>query len=117
MRVLLVDDERDVRVLLRLCLDDRCDDIEHIEEAKNGLEAVQKAETFRPDVVIMDLKMPVMDGVEATRQIKQVAPESDVVVYSVTSDYTAEVREAGASDHFLKGDIEGLFDYICSSDS
>lgn len=117
MRVLLVDDERDVRVLLRLCLDDRCEGIEHIEEAKNGLEAVEKVQSFRPDVVIMDMKMPVMDGVEATREIKRVAPESDVVVYSVTSDYAEELAKAGASDHFLKGDIEGLFGYICPSDS
>ena len=113
MRVLLVDDERDVRALLRLCLSDRCDDIEVIEEAGNGLEAVEKVGVFRPDVVIMDLKMPVMDGIEATRRIKRLTPDADVVVYSVTSEHLDDIQEAGASDQFLKGDIEGLFGYLC----
>jgi CheY-like chemotaxis protein len=113
VRVLLVDDERDVRVLLRLCISDRCEQVEHIEEAGNGLEAVQKAGAFQPDVVIMDLKMPVMDGIEATRQIKQQAPQTDVVVYSAAPEHLSDIRAAGASDQFLKGDIEGLFDYLC----
>jgi CheY-like chemotaxis protein len=113
LRVLLVDDERDVRALLRLCISDRCDEVEVIEEAGNGLEAVQKATALRPDVIIMDLKMPVMDGLEATRQIKQLTPDTDVVVYSVTSEHLEELQEAGASDQFLKGDIEGLFGYLC----
>lgn len=113
MRILLVDDERDVRALLRLCISDRCEKVEIIEEAGNGLEAVQKTTAFRPDVVIMDLKMPVMDGIEATRQIKQLRPDADVVVYSVTSEHLDDIQEAGASDQFLKGDIEGLVNYLC----
>ena len=115
MRVLVVDDERDVRVLLRLCLTDRCDQVELIEEAGNGLEAVEKAGEFQPDVVIMDLKMPVMDGIEATRQIKQESPATEIVVYSAAPEHINDIRAAGASDQFLKGDIEGLFDYLCPS--
>ena len=117
MRVLLVDDERDVRALLRLCINDRCEEVEIIEEAGNGLEAVQKVTALRPDVVIMDLRMPVMDGIEATRRIKQLAPEADVVVYSVTSEHLDDIQKAGASDQFLKGDIEGLFSYLCPQNS
>lgn len=117
MRVLLVDDERDVRALLRLCITDRCDAVEVIEEAGNGLEAVEKASKFQPDVVIMDLKMPVMDGIEATRQIKEANPGADVVVYSVSSEHSDDIERAGASDHFLKGDIEGLFGYLCPETS
>ena len=113
MRVLVVDDERDVRILLRLCITDRCDHVELIEEAGNGLEAVQKAGELRPDVVIMDLKMPVMDGIEATRQIKRESPETDVIVYSAAPEHITDIRAAGASDQFLKGDIEGLFEYLC----
>jgi CheY-like chemotaxis protein len=116
LRVLLVDDERDVRALLRLCISDRCEEVEVIEEAGNGLEAVQKATALRPDVIIMDLKMPVMDGIEATRQIKRLTPDADVVVYSVTSEHLTDIQEAGASDQFLKGDIEGLFGYLCPED-
>jgi YesN/AraC family two-component response regulator len=117
MRVLLVDDEQDVRFLLRLCIDDRCDDVELIEEAKNGLEAVEKARDSAPDVVIMDLRMPVMDGIEATRQIKEAAPETDIVVYSATTECIDAIKSAGASDQFLKGDIEGLFGYLCPDES
>ena len=113
MRVLLVDDERDVRALLRLCITDRCEQVEEIEEAGNGLEAVQKANKLRPDIIIMDLKMPVMDGIEATRQIKQHNPDADVVIYSVTTEHLDAIQQAGASDQFLKGDIEGLFGYLC----
>jgi CheY-like chemotaxis protein len=113
LRVLLVDDERDVRALLRLCISDRCDEVEIIEEAGNGQEAVDKVSALRPDVVIMDLKMPVMDGIEATRKIKQLTPDADVVVYSVTAEHRDDIERAGASDQFLKGDIEGLFSYLC----
>ena len=110
---MLVDDERDVRVLLRLCIEDRCDEVQSIDEAANGLEAVDKAILVRPDVVIMDLKMPVMDGVEATRRIKEALAETDIVVYSAVPESVEVIREAGASDLFLKGDIEGLFEYLC----
>ena len=113
MHVLLVDDEPDVRVLLRLYIDDRCEDVV-IDEASNGVEAVEMTTESRPDVVVMDLRMPVMDGLEATRQIKEVAPETDVVVYTATLGSPHEVREAGASEQFQKGDIEGLCSYLCS---
>jgi YesN/AraC family two-component response regulator len=117
LRVLLVDDERDVRALLRLCISDRCEEVEVIEEAGNGLEAVQKATALRPDVVIMDLRMPIMDGIEATREIKRLTPSADVVVYSVTSEHLDDIQKAGATDQFLKGDIEGLFGYLCPEEA
>ena len=113
MRVLLVDDERDVRFLLRISIDDRCGDVDEIEEAANGFEAVEKVTSLRPDVVVMDLRMPVMDGVEATKRIKEVSPDTDVVVYSASSEQMADAQAAGASDGFMKGDIEGLCQYIC----
>ncbi|MEA2461131.1 MAG: hypothetical protein QOH90_1308 [Actinomycetota bacterium] len=113
MRVLLVDDEQDVRFLLRLCIDDRCEDVDQIDEAKNGLEAIEMVRDSAPDVVIMDLRMPVMDGIEATRQIKEMAPDADVVVYSATMEHLDDIKKAGATNQFLKGDIEGLFGYLC----
>lgn len=113
MRVLLVDDEQDHRFLLRYWIDDACDDVV-IEEASNGLEAVDMVKETAPDFVVMDLRMPVMGGLEATRKIKEVAPDADVVVYSATtlSDLTV-IKEAGATDQFMKGDIEGLCRYLC----
>jgi YesN/AraC family two-component response regulator len=113
VRVLLVDDERDVRFLLRISIDDRCEDVDEIQEASNGKEALEKVSSLQPDVVVMDLRMPVMDGVEATKRIKELAPETDVVVYSASSEQMADAQAAGASDSFMKGDIDGLCRYLC----
>jgi NarL family two-component system response regulator LiaR len=113
LRVLIVDDEKDVRYLVRICLDERCDEEIDISEAANGREAVDMAERIQPDVVVMDLRMPIMDGLEATQEIKKRVPDADIVVYSATTDHSSDVFEAGASGRFQKGDLEGLLGYIC----
>ena len=79
-------------------------DIAVVGDAKNGEEAVKAAIELKPDVVVMDLSMPVMDGVEATRQIREALPETHVLIltsYSSSVD-VARAMEAGASGAFVK---------------
>jgi CheY-like chemotaxis protein len=116
VRVLIVDDEPDIRVLLRYWINERCD--ADIQEASDGREAVEMVHETAPDVVVMDLRMPVMGGLEATSQIKAIAPEADVVIYSATTvGDLSVIKEAGASGQFRKGDMKALCDYLCTVSS
>jgi DNA-binding NarL/FixJ family response regulator len=80
------------------------DDIELVATAANGVEAIARVEEFRPDVVLMDLSMPEMDGVEATRRIAERFPDSHVLVLTSFSDQTRilDALEAGADGYLLK---------------
>ncbi len=77
--------------------------IEVVGEAANGQEAVQLAERIRPDVILMDARMPVMDGLEATRQIKARWPEVKVIVLTMHLVHRDMARTAGADAFLLKG--------------
>ncbi len=103
IRVLLVDDHTVVRRGLRLAFDLE-PDLQVVGEAANGQEAVQRAGELRPDVVVMDLLMPVMNGVDATRVIRREYPEVEVVALtSVLEDrLVIDVVEAGAAGYMLK---------------
>ena len=97
LRVLIVDDMPQVRQELREVLQ-LTGELEVVGEAANGLEAISQAEALRPDAVVMDLEMPVMDGFEATRQIKERGLVGNVVVLSVHADSgnLERARQAGA---------------------
>ena len=101
--VLIVDDHPIVRQGMEMLLDTH-DQIEVIGIAENGQLAVQQVETLPPDVVLIDLNMPVMDGIEATRQIRQVSPHTQVVV--LTSHHEDAMVfpavKAGALSYLLK---------------
>lgn len=102
IKVLLVDDHQVVREGLRriVQLDDG---IEVVGEAKSGEEAVIKATSLVPDVIVMDLKMPGMDGIAATREIKQRLPDVNVLVLTLyAEDFIKQAIEAGASGYLLK---------------
>ncbi len=103
IRVLLVDDHTVVRRGLRLAFDLE-PDLQVVGEAANGQEAIQRVEELRPDVVVMDLLMPVMNGVDATRAIRRQYPEVEVVALtSVLEDrLVIDVVEAGAAGYMLK---------------
>lgn len=103
IRVLLVDDHTVVRRGLRLAFDLE-PDLEVVGEAANGQEAVARVAELRPDVVVMDLLMPVMNGVDATRVIRREHPDVEVVALtSVLEDrLVIDVVEAGASGYLLK---------------
>lgn len=102
IRVLIVDNLVQVRQDLRTILE-LTDDLEVVGEAANGLEAVQLAEKLNPDVVLMDLEMPVMDGFEATRQIKDRHLVTGVVALSMHSHTSAREQAAKAGvDAFVE---------------
>nr|WP_106781005.1 response regulator transcription factor [Lysinibacillus timonensis] len=106
IRVLIADDHHVVRRGLIVFLKTQ-KDIEVVGEAKNGLEAVELVETLQPDIVLMDLVMPEMDGIQATRKIKSKWP--NVIVLMLTSfsdkDHVLPAIDAGAAGYQLK-DIE-----------
>jgi len=104
IRVLIADDHAIVREGVHLILD-RQPDIEVIGEATDGLAAVALARSLRPDVVCMDLSMPGLDGMAATRRIRQECPEVAVVALTVhgSDEYFFEMLKAGAAGYVLKG--------------
>jgi DNA-binding NarL/FixJ family response regulator len=103
-RVLLVDDERLVRAGFRMILRSE-PDIEVVGEASDGLDAVEEASKLRPDVVLMDIRMPRLDGLEATRRILAgVGPRPHVIVLTTfdLDEYVYEALRGGASGFLLK---------------
>ena len=102
--VLIADDHTIVRSGVRLLLEAETD-IRVVGEALNGLEALELAESLQPDVVLMDITMPEMDGLEATREIKTRFPQINVLVLTMhrSDEYFFEMLKAGASGYILKG--------------
>jgi two-component system response regulator NreC len=103
IRVLLADDHTIVREGVRLCLE-AMGDIEVVAEAEDGQMAVLLANQLRPDVAVVDLTMPRLNGVEAIRQIKRDLPDTEVVVLSVhdSEPYVVQALRAGAAGYVLK---------------
>lgn len=101
--VLLVDDQAMIRAGLRMVLESE-PDIAVVAEASNGAEAVQVGKRERPDVVLMDVRMPEMDGIEATRRLLEAAPDTRVIVVTTfdIDDYVYGALRAGASGFLLK---------------
>ena len=101
--VLLVDDHQVVRQGVRFYLESQPEFIV-VGEAESGAVAVKLAEDLIPDVVLMDLVMPVMDGVEATRQVKNISPRTQIVVLTSYHDdeYIFPALQAGAISYILK---------------
>ena len=103
IRVLIADDHMIVRQGIHALLQAE-PDIEVVGEAEDGREAVRLARELKANVVVMDLTMPVMDGMEATRQIKQSAPEINVLALTMhdSDEYFFRVLQSGASGYVLK---------------
>jgi len=109
IRVLIVDDVPWVRqglvTMLKLAARNVMPKLEVIGEAQNGSEAIEKARTLGPDVILMDLEMPILDGYEATRCIKSVLPSILIIVLTIHSDSTTRRNavQAGADAFIEKG--------------
>lgn len=109
-RVILADDHVLIRRSLRLLLDSR-PDVEVIAECSDGREVVTMVQELRPDIVLMDVSMPELNGIEATRQIKQLCPTTRVIILTaaVATDQVREALRAGALGYILKrSDIDEL---------
>src|SRR3954467_2923099 len=104
-RILLVDDHELVRRGIRTLLDNQ-PDFEVCAEAADGRLAVQLAETLHPDVVVMDLAMPGLNGIEATRQIRRGGQNPKILALSLheSEHFAAEVLQAGAQGYVFKSD-------------
>lgn len=105
IRVLIVDDYPIVRAGLRMSLG--CDaDIEIVAEASNGAEAIELAQALRPDIILMDLLLPDIDGLSATTMLHQAVPESKLIILTSMLDGSsiASAIRAGATGYLLKDD-------------
>ena len=103
MRIVVADDHGIVRSGLKLLLD-RQKDLEVVAEAEDGVEALEKVLAEKPDVVILDVAMPRMTGLQATHEIKKHAPDTQVLILSMHDDerYLFEALRAGAAGYVLK---------------
>jgi DNA-binding NarL/FixJ family response regulator len=107
IRLLLVDDQRLMRDGLRILLELESD-FEVVGEAEDGAKVLETYQQLRPDVVLMDIRMPVVDGVEATRRLRDFDPDARVIILTTFDDnaYIFEGLRAGALGYLLK-DVSG----------
>jgi DNA-binding NarL/FixJ family response regulator len=109
-KILIADDHQLICIALRKIFEE-CDDFEVIGDAADGEEAVKLAEKLKPDIVIMDISMPKMNGLEATRKIKAANPDILILVLTVHSDdeHIFGIIEAGADGYLTKSGLgEGI---------
>jgi len=107
IKIILADDHRIFRKGLKSLLSER-ENIEVLAEADNGNEALEAARKYKPGIVLMDIAMPKMDGIEATRQIRERLPDTEVVILSMHAKkaYIDQVLKAGAKGYVLKDSDE-----------
>jgi len=103
IQILLVDDQRIIRQGLRTMLEAN-DDMQVVGEAENGERAIAQIPALKPDIVLMDIRMPVMDGVAATQAIGQQFPETKILVLTTFDDqeYVSQAMRFGAKGYLLK---------------
>lgn len=110
MRVLIVDDDADIRQMVSFLL--RAPGIEVVGESSNGEEAVAAVEELHPDLVVMDLMMPILDGVEATRRIREAHPDIKVIGFTAVDDGADRFMAAGAMAVIQKSQFSSLLDVL-----
>ncbi len=116
IRILIVEDQRIVREGIVALLEDE-EDVEIVGEAANGEQAVEVWQRLHPDVVLMDLQMPVLDGSEATRRIRELDPSARILVLTTyaTDEFIWKALRAGAQGYLLKdASADELLDAIAT---
>jgi PAS domain S-box-containing protein len=114
LRILLVDDHAAVRGAMRRALSD-LPQFSVVAEGSNGFEAIEHARALRPDVIVMDVLMPVMDGIDATARIHREFPEIEILGFSMIAktETVHAIEKAGAAAFFVKGaDTQRLIDHL-----
>lgn len=101
IRILLVDDHQAVRQGLRKMLEGE-GDIEVVAEAASGEEALALAALHSPNIALIDIKMPGMDGIEATRRFIEVIPSCSIIILTLYRDYLVQAMQAGAVGYIVK---------------
>lgn len=101
--VMIVDDDKDLRYMLKYLIE-TTSDFEVVGDASNGEEAIAQVGALSPDVVVMDVQMPVLDGVTATKRIKELHPNVHVVGLTAFGQYPELMLGAGASRCLLKNE-------------
>jgi two-component system response regulator MprA len=112
-RVLVVDDNEVIRMIIRSTLEMHTPYV--VQEAVDGVDALEKADTFNPDLVVMDFAMPRMSGLDASRTLKQTHPPTQVVLFTLHKDSVSDsdVNRAGVSAVVAKSDgLETLLDEV-----
>lgn len=109
LRILIVDDEKTVRTALGKLLATR-EEWQVVGEAADGVEAIGKARELQPDIVIMDITMPEMNGLEATPEIKKALPTAEVLIFTQhdSKQMVRQAQNAGASGYLLKSQATWL---------
>src|SRR5215470_12180948 len=107
LRILVADDHHVVRTGLRALLESKTGWLV-CAEAANGREAVEKASELQPDVAVLDIGMPLLNGVEATRQIRKVSPKTEILILTMhdSEQMIQGVMDAGARGYILKDDAD-----------
>lgn len=101
MRILLVDDESDVRVAVRQLIELQTT-FDVVGEASDGREALDLVEALQPDVVLLDVRLPVLGAIEVTRRIKERWPHIHVLAFADDVGHAGDVMEAGATGYLVK---------------
>ena len=110
-RILIADDHEIMRRGVRSVLESHSHREVDVYEAQNGLEAVQKTKEMKPDLVILDVSMPLLDGFSAARQIKEMSPLTPILIFSLhrTEAFLEVAQKIGASGYIAKNeDIQSL---------
>jgi len=115
LHILIVDDQQHARRSLKALLATRSHLVDTC-EAVNGIEAIRCVEECKPDIVLMDARMPEMDGIEATRIVKSKLAPVPVIVLTMYSEYKAAALAAGASAFLIKGEpVEQLLAVVIAA--
>jgi CheY-like chemotaxis protein len=118
VRVLIVDDNADITALLGLQID-RTEGFEVVGTASNGVEAIEMAASVNPDVILLDMMMPVMGGLEALPYLRQNVPGCRIFVFSAAAVTQERERalELGADAYYVKGDGLDMLDTLADLES